>query len=214
MNFIYRLMMVQTCFQIYFNPIYVYIKRSFSLAFSNDGSLLYSTISLAAFTEFLNEFFEVNYFGVSNGLLVWVIVTILIDAFFGVKKSIRESRNLIKEAGLVVVEAEKRMLLRKAKLKKFSPLKLQFTFFKVLTLIAYLFFAKHILITEESGDTLGMILGIASGVVIKAPLAIFWYYDFKSIGDNLEYLLKKKPPIFKIVEKIFEPKISKFFNKD
>lgn len=211
MNFIYKLMMMQTCFQIYFSPIYVYVKRSFSLAFSNDGALIFSSLSLSVFSELINEFFEINYFGVSNGLLVWVIATILIDAFFGIKKSIKESRQMLEQAKIATDAAEIRMLNRKAGLKKFNPLKLQFTFFKVLTLIAYLFFAKHILVSDENGGLLTMAIGIASGVIIKAPLAIFWYYDFKSIGDNLEYLLKKKPPIFKIIEKIFEPKISTFF---
>lgn len=204
-----------TCFQSYYQPVYMYIKKAFSLAFDNDCKLFYSSLSMAAVSEFLTEFFKINYFGVTNGLLLWIVATVLVDAWYGIKKSIKQSKAALLEASEICGETpEKKMLLKKHELKKFNPLKLQFTFFKILTLFAYLYFAKHILTAEDDGGIFIEIIGIASGVVIKAPLAIFWYYDFKSIGDNLEFLLGKKPPIFNIVEKIFEPKIGEFFNKN
>ena len=45
-------------------------------------------------------------------------------------------------------------------------------------------------------------LGIEA--LIKIPIAIFWYYDFKSIGENTAYIYGKKSPIFKVVENVFE----------
>jgi hypothetical protein len=200
---------------MYFNPMYLYVKRIITFTLEDDAIKIFTSISLLGILKLTEEFFKVNYFGVTNGLLVWVIGTILIDAFFGTKKSLIESKMFLKQALLIKSNtAKKRMLLKKAELKKFNPLKLQFTFFKVLTLLAYLFFAKNILEQDAGEGTLLTIIGIASGVAIKAPIAIFWYYDFKSIGSNLEYLLGKKPPIFVVVEKIFEPKIFKFLNSD
>jgi hypothetical protein len=204
-----------TCFSLYFNPVYIYLKRLVDFTFDNDNIVFISSISIAALTVFIQEFFQINYFGVSNGLLLWVISTILLDALFGVNKSFKEHKLYLLQASRIRTNtAKRRMLLKKASLKKFKPLKLQFTFFKILTFLAYLFFAKNILEAEVDGDAFITIIGIASGIVIKAPIAIFWYYDFKSIGSNLEFILGKKLPIFIIVEKIFEPKIFKFLNSD
>jgi hypothetical protein len=80
-------------------------------------------------------------------------------------------------------------------------------------LLGYLYFAKTLL-TADADNALGQILGFTSGLILKAPVAIFWYYDFKSIGENAAYLYGKKAPIFTIVESIFELRIKKFKNKE
>lgn len=205
--------MIPNCFLIYFNPIYIYIKKVIDLASQNDGDLFIRTISLTAIYQFFLNIFKIDAFGVPNFLLFLVITTVLIDARYGIKKSVKQSKELLDEANSLEDSPEKRMLFKKADLKKFDPKKLQFTFFKCFTLLGYLFFAKHILDFQENETSLSGIIGFASGVVTKAPLSIFWYYDFKSIGDNSAYLYGKKAPIFLIVEKIFEPKINEFFNK-
>ena len=67
----------------------------------------------------------------------------------------------------------------------------------------YLFFIKNLIQADVEGE-LGSILGFTSGVMLKVPVAIFWYYDFKSIGENSTYIYGKKAPIFTIVESIVE----------
>ncbi|MAX50551.1 MAG: hypothetical protein CMH22_01050 [Methylophaga sp.] len=208
--------MFPNCFQIYYQPVYIYIKRSYELAVDNGYALTYFAAITSAIGETIKRIFDIQIFGVSNLLLLFVIGTVLIDAFYGVQKSVKQS----KEAYVIAQRydqgtPERRKWLKVHELKKFKPQKLQFTFFKCCTLLFYLFMVKNLL-ASESDDALGQILGFTSAVVLKAPLIIFWYYDFKSIGDNSAYVYGKKAPIFTIVEKIFEPKISKFFksNKD
>ena len=187
----------------------------YDLAIDNEYDLAFRTISFTTMYQLMLGLFQIDVFGVPNFLLFLVIATVLIDARYGVLKSVKQSKEFyIKSLSFQETDPEKKMYLKKSDLQKFDPKKLQFTFFKCLTLMGYLYFAKNILEVQDSETTLAEIIGFASGVVTKAPLAIFWYYDFKSIGDNAAYLHGKKAPIFKIVEKIFEPRINSFFNND
>jgi hypothetical protein len=205
--------MTNNCFQIHFNPVYLYAKKAFSLGFENDSTVLYTTATLTLMVQILQEFFKVNYFGVTNLTLILVIGTILLDAYYGIRKSVKQSKEAKLKHDLIEDNTpEKRALFKRYELKKFTPMKLQYTFFKALTLLGYLFFVKHILETEVDGNFMVEFIGFSSAIVLKAPLVIFWYYDFKSIGQNTEYVFGKKAPIFTIAEYIFEPKISKFFN--
>lgn len=203
---------MKTCFQIYFQPMYMYVKKAISLAFDNGSTLLCSASILSISTQLLQDFFNVNYFGVSNLTLLLVIGTILIDARYGIKKSVMESKIAKKKHDEILEDTpEKRALFKIYELKKFKPQKLQYTFFKSLTLLAYLFFVKSILDVDVQGNLMIEVIGFSSAIVLKAPIIIFWYYDFKSIGKNTAFIYQKKAPIFIIVEKIFEPKLSKFF---
>lgn len=202
------------CFQIFFQPVYLYVKRSLILAFDNDSTVLLTTTTVATTVQIVQEMLDINYFGVSNFTLLMVMLTILVDAYYGIKKSLKQSYHAkLKHDKIEGDTPEKRAYFKTYQLKKFSPLKLQYTFFKALTLIGYLFFVKNILVDDVDGTLMTEIIGFGSMVVLKAPIVIFWYYDFKSIGDNAEFVYGKKAPIFKIAEKIFEPKVSKFFKK-
>ena len=205
------IIMAQTCFKIYFNPIYIYLKRVYNLTFDNDNYLLIFSLSASTLMTFLTEIFNINFFGVSNSLLLIIISTILIDAIYGVKRSLKESRIAKIKAISLPVGPERKKYIRIYQLKKFSSRKLQFTFFKALTLLAYLFVIKNILSYDDNETVLSEILGLSTAIVLKIPLTIFWYYDFKSIGDNMAFLLGKKPPIFVIIEKIFELRLGRFF---
>lgn len=207
--------MKTTCLQMYYQPIYLYIKKAISLAFNNDSTLLLSASAFSIGTEILQDFFNVNYFGVNNLTLLLVIGTILLDANYGIKKSIKESKIALKNYNSIVDDTpEKRALYKAYELKKFNPLKLQYTFFKALTLLGYLFFVKSLINSNIEGDVMLELIGFGSVIVLKAPIIIFWYYDFKSIGENTEFLYGKKAPIFSIVESIFEFRISNFLNKN
>lgn len=203
---------MKNCFQIYFQPVYIYLKRVIHLTFENDSTVLATTFITTAMLEAVQNFLKINWFGVSNLTLLLVLGTILVDAYFGIRKSKKHS----KEAKASYDKAlegspEKRAFYKIYELKKFNPKKLQFTFFKSLTLLGYLFFAKQILTEDVDGDVMTAIIGLSSTIILKAPIIIFWYYDFKSIGDNTEFIYGKKAPIFIIVEKIFEPKLTRFF---
>lgn len=206
---------MQSCFSIYFKPVTDYMKGAVDLAFDNQSFVWLSALGISFSMESLSYFFGLDFFGVSNQILLLVVVTIFIDAYYGVKKSLSIAKSA--EFRILKIEgdtAEKRMLQKVVKMKRFSTDKLQFTFFKCLTLFAYLYFAKIILEVDDDASVLGQVIGFSTAVVIKVPLAIFWYKDFKSIGENMEYLFKKKLPIFPIVESIFELKFKQFFNKE
>ncbi|HUH27680.1 hypothetical protein [Gelidibacter sp.] len=214
-DFLYKIMYAQNCFNIYFRPVSNYIKGALDLAFDNDAFVFYSALCMSFSMQCISHFLDLNIFGVSNLILLLVIITVFTDAGYGVKKSLRIAKEAESKAKLIKDDTpERRALLKTVKLKRFSTEKLQFTFFKCLTLIAYLYFAKTILEVDDNQSVLAEVVGFTTAVVIKIPLAIFWYRDFKSIGKNFEFLYKKKPPIFEIVESIFELKFKKYFNKE
>lgn len=205
---------MRNCFTTYYDPICVYLKKVGEMASANDFEITIRVVSLSAVFQFASKLVEIEVFGVPNFLLLLVISTTLFDAWFGIQKSIKMSKEfMLASLDFDVGSPEYKMNIKKASLHGFDAKKLQFTFFKCVTLLGYLYFAKNILEHEQESN-LADIIGFASGIVTKAPLAIFWYYDFKSIGDNAEYLHGKKAPIFKIVEQIFEPRINRFFESN
>lgn len=202
-----------SCFQLYFNPIYLYVKRSFDLAMDNNGFLLWTLTLFSTIYEIIIEVLNLSYFGMPNLLLLLVIITVFIDAGFGIKKSLKQSKEaLVKAMETDPGTPEHKKLMKVHELKKFNISKLQFTFFKCLTLVGYLYFAKNFIQADVDG-VLGSVLGFTYGVMLKIPVAIFWYYDFKSIGENSAYIYGKKAPIFTIVENILEFKIKNYLKK-
>lgn len=206
--------MIFNCLKTYYAPIVTYVKSVAAIAVQNDYQVLQFTITTSAISQAIIMVSKADWFGVPMSLISLVLLTVLIDAWYGIKKSRTKSR----ESTKIAMKHPEGSVLRKkhlkiAELQKFQPIKLQFTFFKCFTLLAYLFFAKKILEYQDESGTIADIIGFATGVITKAPLGIFWYYDFKSIGDNTAYIYGKKAPIFTIVESLFEPKIKDLFNK-
>jgi hypothetical protein len=199
---------------MYFQPIYIYVKRSLDLALENNGTLIYTFAFLTGVMDACLKFLKVDVFGLSNFLLLLVILTVLVDAYFGVKKSLKQSKEaFIESQKFEEGTFERRKNLRIHELKKFNIGKLQYTFFKCFTLLGYLFFVKH-MISADTDGFVGDVLGFTSNLTLKIPVAIFWYYDFKSIGNNSAYVFGKKAPIFKIVEIILEFRIKKYLSND
>lgn len=193
------------CFLAYFSPLILHLKNVLNLSiqdFVAVGSLMVSGIVAAG-----SYFLDLNYFGVSNLLILIVLGTIAGNTLFGIWKSLKKS----KEATLKAAKRtgpEQRFQMKLAKRYQFDYKKLQFVFFKSLTFLAYLKIASTFL-NEGSG-----FLDWTSAVVIQTPLAILWYVEWKSIGENSEYIFGKKAPIFEVTEWIFEAKFfAKFFNK-
>lgn len=206
--------MISTCFHHYFDPIIKYVTSTWHLTVESNFIVVLTSSFMISSVKIAESIYDVEIFGINNFLLVLVIATVLVDAYYGVRRSVIVSKSALlsaykEEEG----SAERRKFCRIYNKKKFDIKKLQYTFFKCFTLMGYLFFVKTLL-NLESPDDVGQFLGYTSELILKAPLAIFWYYEFKSIGDNSAFLFGKKAPIFKIVESIFEFRINKLFKKD
>lgn len=146
-----------------------------------------------------------NIFGTTNLVIGLVLLTVFINTGFGIRKSlIKSSKFFAKAQKFEYRKPEHRFYMRKFQNHKFSIKRVYFVFFKCLSLLGYLFFVKALL------DDGGTFFDFTIEILCKAPIALFWYYEFKSIGENSEYIYERKASIFKIVEFIFEPRISKF----
>src|SRR5699024_92269 len=155
------------------------------------------------------------WFGVSYLLLGFVVFTILIDTGFGIRSSMKKSKKYYKEAIKHTKNSfEYKVNKKKCRAKRFSSNKLMNTFFKIFTLLAYLFFATEITKTDAEVGWVNEVFNMGIGAMIKAPVAILWYHEFKSIGSHIEDLYGAKPNIFNIIQRIFEPRIDKFFRDE
>ena len=67
---------------------------------------------------------------------------------------------------------------------------------------------------NDSGTWEIKALFLTSEILIRVPIALFWYHEFKSIGENSAYIFEKKAYIFTIVGYIFEPRIKKFAGEE
>ena len=195
------------CFVAYFSPLLIYVKNLLTISFHDlaaVGSLLI-TGAVAGISYLL----DLNYFGVSNLLVLYVLITIGGNTGTGIWKSLKKCKEAKLKAAKLVPGPEYRLQMKLVNRYSLDLNKLLFVFFKVFTFLAYLNFASTFL-NEGEG-----FLDWTSAVAIQTPLGIFWYKEWKSIGDNLQYTLGKKPGIFEVTEWIFEVKFfSQFFNRD
>ena len=176
------------CFFDYFAPLTTHIKKVFLVLNGKEDELMISFSLIGVATSFLNK----SHLGVSNLLVVLVLLTVLCNTYTGIQKGkfIRKQRNYKGNARVLNVR------------------KLHFVFFKMLSFLFYLFFIKVIFEQPE-----GWIDNVFVGV-LKVPLFLFWYYEFKSIGENTAVYYGKKAPIFTILENILEWRFSKFYKKE
>jgi len=145
-------------------------------------------------------------FGATRLVIVMVLLTVAGNTYYGVKRSLLMQKILFSKAlAFEYGSTEYRNLLRRSQRYAFSWKRLQFVMFKCFMLLGYLYFVKNLL---EGGETFW---DFSIEVLCKAPIAIFWFYEFKSIGENSTVVYGSKAKIFNIVEGIFEPRIFKFF---
>ena len=185
-----------------------------SLASSNYGSVSFISLALTGGLTFSQFMINDTIFGASNFVLLMVVGTVLINTSYGIQKSLMKSKEFFAKAQKFEYPDRKyKFFLRKSEIHKFQIKKTYFIFFKVLSFLGYLFFAKMLMTDgiDDSAPYVIQAMDITAEILIRVPIAIFWYYEFKSIGENSTYVYGKKAPIFKIVEGIFEPRIFKFF---
>jgi hypothetical protein len=181
-------------------------KKLALFGFSDGYNVAIASSTFVCFVEFITRAFEIEVFGVPNTVLFAIFATIAIDAYYGIRKSVMQSKAAFEMASLYGDGPEYRKLMRTHETKKFQLSKLRYTFFKCFTLLGYLYFANKLLQFDANSDLLA-IVGFAGSLVLKVPLTIFWYYDFKSIGENSAHVYGKKAPIFVIIEKLVDLKI-------
>lgn len=204
------LMTVSTYFksQPVFCALGTWFRSVLALALENDFLVGFMAIISVLGVEAAGIWITDDTFGTKRIVIFLVLATVFINTAYGVKKSMLQRKILFSKALKFPYNSPKyNNLLVRSERHKFSWSKLQFVFFKCFTLLGYLYFVTNLL--EGSGS----FFDFSAEVLAKAPIAIFWYYEFKSIGDNGEYIYEKKASIFKIVEMIFEPRILKFFGE-
>ncbi|ANW96732.1 hypothetical protein AXE80_10800 [Wenyingzhuangia fucanilytica] len=206
--------MNQNCFQIYFYPVFKYVKSGWIVASENNGVAIFKSSFWITFYQIIKHIYGIEVFGVDNLLILLVLLTIWVDARYGIKKSKKQSKMAFLESkNYAIGSPEHKKFLRIYELKKFQFKKLQYTFFKCFTFLAYLFFVNHFLKSDTDG-TVAEILGFTAAVALRIPLLIFWYLDVKSIGDNSEFVYEKKAPIFKIIDDVLGWRIKKLQHND
>lgn len=194
------------CFIAYYWPLIVYLKNVIQLSYQDMvalGSLIVSGgIATAGY------FLDLNYFGVSNLLILLVMGTVAANTIFGILKSQKMAKEALIKAQKLGSGPEYRLQMKLYKRYGFDISKLQFVVFKALTFLAYLKIAQTFL--SEGGGFLEW----TSAVIIQTPIAIMWYKEWKSVGENSAYYYGKKAGIFDVTEFIFEVKFfSQYFKK-
>jgi hypothetical protein len=158
-----------------------------------------------------NMFLPNQFFGTTYFVLGLIHITLFGNAFTGAWKNVMKSRVHLALSQLHEPESrDYKVNIKMWKAHKFDLKKIYFVFFKSLSFMMYLFVVKALTMDGYNDDGGIEALEITAEILIRVPIALFWYYEFKSIGENTEYIFGKKAMIFTIAEWIFEPRISRF----
>ncbi len=185
-----------------------------SLATQNYWTATWSSLLITGGLTAAELFTTSEIFGTTYLVLLMVALTVLMNTWSGIEKNKRKSRKFLAIAQKYDQGTkEYRLNIRRWRNHKFDYRKLYFVFFKALSFLTYLTMVKAL--TSDGTDMSGgpweiKALFLTTEILIRVPIALFWYYEFKSIGDNSEYIFGSKAMIFTIVGWIFEPRISKF----
>lgn len=183
----------------------------FSLAIKNYGLTSFMSLIMTGGAVISNVLMEDSWFGTTNFVLIMVHLTLFSNAGFGIWKNNRKASIFFALAQKHVKGSkEHRLNIRRWRNHKFDIKKTYFVFFKSLTFLCYLLVVKALTADNPTGGSWEIqALSLGTEILIRVPIALFWYYEFKSIGENSEYIFGQKASIFKIVEGIFEPRIFK-----
>lgn len=185
-----------------------WIKGIFNLATSNDYSPIFTSSMAVLGVTAADLMVTDQTFGTTRIVIFLVLFTVLLNTGYGISKSLKQQKILFAKAVKHPFDSKEYLSFYHRSLKyKFDMRRLNFVFFKCFTFLGYLYFAQKLL----EGD--GSFLDFSAEALAKVPVAFFWYYEFKSFGENSTVVYGKKAHIFNIVEMMFEPKISKLFGK-
>lgn len=180
--------------------------RLVALATAHTGKVLFTSTIFTLSLEGINIYLEEEVFGTPSIIILVVFATVGLNTIYGIKKS-KALSAFYKKLAIETVNdtAQQEIYFARMQEHGFDKRKLGFVWFKCLSLLGYLFFATQLL---KDG---GSFFDYTAMTLTRVPISIFWYYEFKSIGENSAVLYRKKAPIFKIVELMFEPKLSTIF---
>lgn len=191
-----------------------WIKGIYHLVVGNQFQVGITSFFITGTLTVSDILFQESIFGTTYFVLLLVLGTVLCNTGTGIKKSLMKSQEYFQEAQKYQITSfSYRLNIRQYKSHQFDIQRLSFVFFKFFSFMAYLLVAKQ-LTSENVGDSAGVemkALYLTTEILIRVPIAFFWYYEFKSIGENSTYIFNKKASIFTIVENIFEPRILKIF---
>jgi len=190
-----------------------WITGIYQLSMSNFGAVSWMSVAITGgvvVTDFLST---ETMLGTTPLVLILVMGTVFINTAFGISKNLQKSRVFFAQAQKHKINTvQYRINIRKWEAHKFDFKRTYFVFFKCFAFLTYLLVAKALMSDSVEGAGFEIkALYLTTEILIRVPIALFWYYEFKSIGENSEYLYGRKASIFKIVEGIFEPRIFKFF---
>lgn len=185
-----------------------------SLSTKNYAAATLASFMVSASVVSLDFFSTVEIFGTTELVLVMVFTTIMGNTVSGVWKNKMKARVYFARAQKYEYNTkEYRINFRRFKNHEYQFKKVAFVFFKGFAFLAYLMMVKALTSDSVAGSGEWEIkaLYLTTESLIRIPTALFWYYEFKSIGENSEYIFgKPKAMIFTIAEWVFEPGILKF----
>lgn len=200
------------CFLNFFSVVIRQVNDTVDIVEKSSGVILSSSIFGIAI-KLLDSKIGLDYFGISMFIILFVIGTIFTNSFYGIRASIAKSMEY-KQLGdkTLNIKAKKRYYALSKK-KKFSWSILEDVFFKVLTLLMYLFMANFFVdrLNLQQNPILKFV-DVTAEVFLIIPVFIFWYKEFKKIGKNYEILKGRKSTIYRILEDVIEIKIENYLN--
>lgn len=185
-----------------------------SLSTKNHAAATIASFLVSASAITMEFFSTQEVFGTTSLVLLMVFTTILGNTVSGVWKNNMKARVYFARAQKFEYDTkEYRINIRRWRNHKYDFKKIMFVFFKGFSFLCYLMMVKALTSdsVSDSGEWEIQALYITTESLIRIPIALFWYYEFKSIGENSEYIFgKPKAKIFTIAEWVFEPGILKF----
>ncbi len=187
-----------------------------TVATENNYSVSVSSVFVIGTGTSVDLFLPNPLFGTTYFVLILVGLTVFANTLFGIWKStLKADKFRVVRDRCKIGTAEYRLNHRRWNNHKFEFKKTYFVFFKMFAFFSYLLVVKALTNDRvgNSDDWEIKALFLTTEVLIRVPIALFWYNEFKSIGENSEYVFQKKAHIFTIVGWIFEPRIAKFVGK-
>ena len=198
---------------LFFKPILNNVEKTIELI-ENSNSLIVSAFIFGILNNILNSHFGIDYFGIHISILVFIFFTIFVNAVYGIKKSLKRSKEYKKLSEIAQNSNDKRRYKKISQRKKFKWDQLEFVFFKCFMVMMYLFmanfFVERIALNE---NPILKFIDVTAEALIIVPIFVFWYKEFKSIGENAEYYYERKLKFFDVLENIVELKILKLYKK-
>lgn len=191
-----------------------WFKNTYTLATDNHSMVTGASVIVAFSLQLTEVLSTEQLFGTTTIVLLVVFSTIAGNTIYGILKSKKMEKFYAQKAFQFEYQSRKyRYYKKKSEDHEFSMKKLNFVFFKTVFFLAYLASVNALMNAEdmEPGSWELKALDLTTEALIRVPVIIFWYSEFKSIGENSADYYNKKAYIFKIAEFIFEPRISKFF---